>query len=168
MKKVFNKINATELEDNPFKLMNSDWMLITAGSINAFNTMTAAWGGLGVLWKKQIAFCFIRPTRHTYQFIERSEYFTLTFYNEEHRDILNFCGNNSGRNTDKIKATGLIPLESEHGAVYFEQARLVIECRKIYYDDIKPENFLERKIHDVYPLKDYHRMYIGEITNCYI
>lgn len=168
MTKIFNKINPEKITDNPFTLMNSDWMLITAGTKESFNTMTAAWGGLGVLWHRNIAVCFVRPTRHTFGFIEQSEFFTLTFFSEEHRHILNFCGKKSGRDTDKITETGLIPIESEHGGIYFEQARLVLECRKIYTDNIKPEMFLESSIHDAYPLKDYHTMYIGEIINCLV
>jgi flavin reductase (DIM6/NTAB) family NADH-FMN oxidoreductase RutF len=166
--KNFEKFDVEKLKDNPFRLLNDDWMLITAGTENSFNTMTASWGGVGILWNKQVAFCFVRPTRHTYQFMEKNDYFTLTFYNEEYRDILNFCGKKSGRDTDKIKETGLIPLTSPNNSIYFEQARLVFECRKIYSDDIKPEFFRDEKIHNAYPLKDYHRMYIGEITNCLI
>jgi flavin reductase (DIM6/NTAB) family NADH-FMN oxidoreductase RutF len=168
MGKIFNKIDANTITDNPFKLMKDDWMLVTAGTKDSFNTMTAAWGGLGVLWNKQVVFCFVRPTRHTYQFMEKSEYFTLTFFDEKYRAILNLCGSKSGRDIDKIKETGLIPIESEKGSVYFEQARMVFECRKIYFDDIKQKNFLDSKIHESYPLKDYHRLYVGEIINCLI
>ena len=78
-------------------------------------------------------------------------------------EILNICGSTSGKNTDKIKATGLIPLETEHGNIYYEQARLVLECRKIYFDDINPANFIDKKIDRMYSQNDYHRMYIGEI-----
>lgn len=166
MTKTFTKINPESLHDNPFKLIGTDWMLITAGNKDSFNTMTAAWGGLGILWSKPVVYCFVRPTRYTYKFMEISEYFTLSFFEENFREILKCCGNTSGRETDKMKETGLIPLESEKGSVYFEQARLVIECKKIYYDDIKPEHFLSKKINDNYPLKDYHRMYVGEIVNC--
>ncbi|MFA4851019.1 MAG: flavin reductase family protein [Bacteroidales bacterium] len=166
MTKTFHKINADDIIDNPFKLIGTDWMLITAGIKDSFNTMTAGWGGMGILWKMQVAFCFVRPTRYTYRFMEKNDYFTLTFFDEKYRDILNFCGTKSGRNFDKIKETGLKPLETKKGSIYFEQARLVLECRKIYFDDIKPENFLESKIHNAYPEKDYHRLYIGEIITC--
>jgi flavin reductase (DIM6/NTAB) family NADH-FMN oxidoreductase RutF len=163
MGKTFHKINAGDIIDNPFKLIKNDWMLITAGTRNSFNTMTAGWGGMGVLWSRQVVFCFVRPTRYTYKFMEKNGYFTLTFFAEKYRDILNLCGAKSGRDIDKIKETGLKPLETEMGNIYFEQSRLVIECRKIYFDDIKPEHFLESKIHNAYPEKDYHRLYVGEI-----
>ncbi len=154
-----------EIKDNPFKLIASDWMLITAGHKDSFNTMTASWGGLGHLWNKNVAFIFIRPNRYTYQFTEKNEYFTLCFFEEKYRNILNVCGSKSGRNFDKIKSTGLIPLETKEKNIYFEQARLVLECRKLYYDDIKPQFMLDKKIESLYPKKDYHRLYIGEIIN---
>jgi flavin reductase (DIM6/NTAB) family NADH-FMN oxidoreductase RutF len=98
--------------------------------------------------------------------MEKSDYFTLSFFDEEYREMLNVCGTKSGRDTDKIAATGLIPIESENKSIYFEQARLVMECRKLYFDDLKPELFLDEKIHNNYPAKDYHRLYIAEIINC--
>jgi len=153
------------LMDNPFNLIGKDWMLITAGSPRSFNTMTASWGGLGVLWERRTAFCFIRPTRYTYEFIERSDIFTLSFFEEYYRKALSYCGSHSGRDTDKIKGAGLTPVK-EGGFVYFDEARLVLVCRKLYFQDISPERFLDKKINDMYPQKDYHRMYVGEIVKC--
>ncbi len=154
-----------QLIDNPFKLIGKDWMLITAGTQQSFNTMTASWGGVGVLWQKQVSFCFVRPTRYTFEFMERSENFTLSFFEERYRKELNFCGSNSGRDTDKVKETGLTPI-SKDGFIYFGEARLVLACRKLYFQDINPGYFLEQGIHDLYPAKDYHRMYVGEIVSC--
>ncbi len=168
MTKIFRSIKAETINDNPFKLMETDWTLVTAGTMESLNTMTAAWGGMGVLWHRKVAFIYVRPTRHTFQFMEKSDRFTLTFFAEEHREILNFCGKKSGRNTNKIKETGLIPVLSENGGIYFEQARLVLDCRKIYFQDVAPANFLDARIHTEYPLKDYHRLYIGEIVNCLV
>ena len=159
-------IDIEQITDNVFKLIDKDWMLITAGSAEDFNTMTASWGGLGILWKKPIAICFVRPQRYTYKFMENCKFFTLTFFQEKDRSILNFCGTKSGRDVDKVKATGLTPLFTERGGIYFEQARLVLECKKLYSDNIQPENFIYREIDkNIYPTKDYHRFYIGEIVS---
>jgi flavin reductase (DIM6/NTAB) family NADH-FMN oxidoreductase RutF len=166
MGKIFTKIEAENIKDNPVKLIGYDWMLVTAGTKDSFNTMTAAWGGIGYLWNRPVVYCFVRPTRHTYQFMEKSDYFTLSFFDEEFREALNICGNKSGRDTNKMAETGLIPIESENKSIYFEQARLVMECRKLYFDDLKPELFLDERIHKSYPAKDYHRLYIAEIVNC--
>ena len=83
------------ITDNPFKLIGKDWMLVAAGTEASFNTMTAAWGGLGILWEKKVCFCFIRPTRYTYAFMEKSEGFTLSFFEERYRDVLTYCGTNA-------------------------------------------------------------------------
>jgi flavin reductase (DIM6/NTAB) family NADH-FMN oxidoreductase RutF len=161
----FIEIRPDQLTDNPFKLINTDWMLVAAGTPEKFNMMTASWGGLGVLWERKVAFAFVRPTRYTYEFIERSAGFTLSFFTEEHRKALEFCGSHSGRDTDKAKKTGLTPVH-EGEFVLFNEARLVLACRKLYYQDIGPERFLDPKIETMYPQKDYHRMYVGEIVKC--
>jgi flavin reductase (DIM6/NTAB) family NADH-FMN oxidoreductase RutF len=159
----FESLEPLEVEDNVFKLIGQDWMLITAGSVDSFNTMTASWGGLGVLWNKNVCFCVVRPTRYTYNFMEKSNYFTLSFFEEKYRDVLNFFGTHSGRNVNKIEKTGLTPQKGSKGVPFFDEARLVIEARKIYFQDINPGNFLDDSIDDNYPEKDYHRLYIGEI-----
>jgi len=166
MADTLQPVDLYRIKDNPFKLIADDWMLVTAGTIDSFNTMTASWGALGELWHRKIAVCFIRPNRHTFQFTEQSERFTLSFFDETYRKALNFCGTKSGRDVDKMAATGLTPTASESGSVYFEQARIVLECRKIYTHDLDPTAFLDAAIEKEYPKKDYHRMYIGHIERC--
>ncbi len=168
MNDKFRTIDPRKITDNPFKAIADDWMLVTAGTLDAFNTMTASWGAMGELWHRKICICFVRPTRHTYKFIEEADTFTLTFFDEKYRDALKYCGTKSGRDVDKMAATGLTPVEGESGSVYFEEARLVFECRKIYTHDLDPAHFLEAAIEEKYPEKDYNRMYIGKIVRCLI
>ena len=163
---MFEKIDVKEIKESPIKMIGYDSFLLTAGTIKSYNTMTAAWGGIGFLWNKPVVYCFIRPTRYTYSFFENADFFSLCFFSEEHKNILNYCGTKSGRDVDKEKNTGLIPLEGEYKTIIFEQSRLVMECKKIYFDDIKPEHFLDASI-DKHYNNDYHRMYIGEILNCF-
>lgn len=165
---AFKTIKPSDFNENAIEIIGEEWMLITAGGKDHYNTMTAAWGGIGFLWKKPMATIFIRPQRYTYEFVEKYDNFTLTFFGKEYRKMLQFCGTKSGRNFDKAKETGLIPLVSDLGNIYFDQARLVIECKKVYYDDIKPEFMLDPAIEKLYPARDYHRMYIGFITNIMI
>jgi len=167
--KYFIKTDPEKLKDNFFKAIGSDWLLITAGTPEKFNTMTASWGAIGVFWSKPAAICFIRPTRYTFDFASRSDVFTLSFFTEKERKILQYCGSKSGKDVNKIEFTGLRPLLTENKAIAFEQARLVIECRKVYYDDLKPDNFLLPNANArIYPNKDYHRMFIGEILGCFM
>ena len=142
-------------------------MLITAGDIGNYNMMTASWGGLGILWGMEVCFCFIRPTRHTYDFMEKVDYFTICFFDEEYRDVLNFCGTKSGKNINKMSYEKLTPQAGSMGNVYFKEARMIMECRKIYFQDIDPGKFQDPGIEKNYPLKDYHRQYIGEIIKVF-
>lgn len=168
MAKELQPIDPSLIKDNAFKLIGSDWMLITAGTMKSFNTMTASWGTIGELWNKKICICYIRPVRHTFSFIDNATHFTLSFFEEQFREVLRFCGSTSGRDVNKIAKTGITPVEAESGAIYFAEARLVFECKKIYFHDLDPDNFLDPKIHDEYPNKDYHRMYIGEVVRCLV
>lgn len=162
----FLTINPKELNDNIFKLWDNDWTLITAGVSVNFNTMTASWGGLGILWNKPVATIFVRPQRYTYEFTEKSDIFTLSFFEEKYRKTLQLCGTKSGREIDKMNGIGLTHFSTENGGIAFEEARLILECRKVYFGDLKKENFVMQEVAKKnYPIDDFHRFYIGEITN---
>ena len=160
-----NEIKITDITENPFKLIGSDWMLITAKKADgSVNTMTASWGGVGVLWNKNVCFVFIRPQRYTYEFTEEAAEFTLSFYPESMRDALTFCGRNSGRDIDKIKKAGLVSAHLDD-TVYFEGAKLVLKVKKLYKSRLEKDSFIDMSIPEtVYPTGDYHYVYICEIT----
>ena len=163
---MLEKIDVRTISDNPFSLIGERWALITAGDETACNTMTASWAGVGVLWNKPVATIYVRPQRYTYEFTENSEYFTLTFFAPgEQREALALCGTKSGRDMDKFAAAGLHVAYAECGAPYVEEGELVLVCRKLYAQDLKGECFLEESlIEKNYPARDFHRMYVGEIT----
>ena len=164
------KIDLTTLTDNVFNLIGKEWLLITAGDKNGFNTMTASWGCIGWLWNRPVAVVFIRPERHTHLLAEQNDHFTLSFLGngDEAREIYNLCGSKSGRDCDKIKESGLQPIETESGNIAFTQSRLTLECRKLYKDSIKPECFIDNSISKWYGEKGgYHDVYVLEIVNAY-
>jgi flavin reductase (DIM6/NTAB) family NADH-FMN oxidoreductase RutF len=165
----FTEITPDRLDENVFNIVGEEWMLITAGRADKFNTMTASWGTLGILWHKPVAICFIRPQRYTFEFAESSEYYTLSFLEPGNREILQFCGTRSGRDTDKIRETGLVPRSTRLGNVYYEQCRLVLECKKLYADRLKEDSFIiPELIGKNYPKKDFHKFYIGELISCLV
>ena len=158
------EIDINKSEFNPFEKIGNDWMLITAGNENSFNTMTASWGGLGVLWNKNVAFLFIRPSRYTHEFTENEDFFSLCFFPEEYRKALTFCGKYSGRDCDKVKETGLSPIFID-GVPCFEEASLIIVCKKVYTQEMDQNctDCPEVKSHYAED-EPYHTMYIGEIV----
>lgn len=161
----FKKITTEELTANPFKLIGKDWMLITAGDKEKFNTMTASWGGVGIMWGKPVATAYIRPQRYTFEFIENGDYYTQSFFDEEYRDALKFCGSKSGRDYDKVKETGLTPVvDDETGAVYFKEAKLVFICKKMYAQFLNEKSALTEEVTKWYN-GDYHKMYMSEIVS---
>lgn len=76
---MMKPIAVNQLSDNFFETISKEWMLVTAGNKDAFNTMTANWGGIGFLWNKPVVYVFIRPERYTFGFMEKNDYFTLSF-----------------------------------------------------------------------------------------
>lgn len=161
------EVNIREMELNPINLIGGQWWLITAGSKErGWNTMTASWGHLGTIWGSNMptAVIYIRPQRYTKEFVDREDTFTLSVLPEKYRKALGILGTKSGRDGDKVAEAGLTPVFGEDG-VYFEEAERVFVCRKVYHAPIREEGFVDRSIiDDHYPTRDYHEMYIGEIT----
>jgi flavin reductase (DIM6/NTAB) family NADH-FMN oxidoreductase RutF len=172
MKKIENNFHLLEPQEftvNPLTSFAQEWVLITAGTPESWNTMTAAWAGLGCIWHKPAAFVFVRYSRYTYEFMEESSHFTVSFFAPKWKTALQYCGSHSGRNVDKAAETGLMPVDLSivggvsSAAVGFAQADYILAARKLYSGEISPSDFTAMEIHDLYPGKDYHRMYIGEI-----
>ena len=159
-------IPVEEFTVQPLQLLSQQWMLLCAGDYakNDFNMMTIGWGSFGTMWKKPFVQVVVRPGRYTYEYLEKYDDFTLTAFPPQFREALNICGGKSGRDIDKLKETGLVPVESSKvKSPGFQQAELIVECKKMYYADIKPKHFLDPAIAKNYPKKDYHRSYFGEI-----
>jgi flavin reductase (DIM6/NTAB) family NADH-FMN oxidoreductase RutF len=155
-----------DLAVRPYRFFEIDWLLLTCGDFQRreFNAMTISWGGLGVLWGRLLAQVVVRPVRYTYDFMERFDTFTVCAFPEAYHPALSLLGEKSGRDGDKIAESGLTPIAASCvAAPAYAEAGLVIECRKIYWQDMDPAHFLDRAIDRNYPRKDYHRMYFGEI-----
>ncbi|MBO7580444.1 MAG: flavin reductase family protein [Bacteroidaceae bacterium] len=158
-------------QEDAFDLIGKQWMLVTAGTQEKFNMMTASWGGIAWLWNKPVAFIFIRPERYTHEFIEANERVTLSFYPEDCRKALNVCGSKSGRTIDKVAETGLYPEVLESGAITFKEARLTLDCRKLFKSEMQAENFIDKEIlsrwYNDQPGGGLHTVYVLEIENIY-
>lgn len=156
------EISPCEIKGNLIERLSKEWMLITAEKDSKTNTMTASWGGFGELWGKDVSYIVVRPSRHTYSFLESGEYFSLCFFDSSYKEKLAFCGKVSGRDKDKIKECNFTTKNDL--APYFEEAKTVIICKKLYSTMIKKEDFLSPEFADnMYPDGDYHKLYVGEI-----
>lgn len=163
---AFIEIDIKDLHFNPFTSIGKEWMLITAGNEEKINTMTASWGGMGVLWNENIITAYIRPQRYTKKFVDEQQCFSLTFF-DGYKKELGILGTVSGKDTNKIKDVDFHPVFLD-SVPAFEEAKLVFIVEKIYEDTIKPECFLDKVYDDkCYPLKDYHTMYIAKIKKIY-
>lgn len=162
----FRQISADKIPGNIVKLLNN-WTLITSGTAEKTNVMTASWGGLGVFWEKPVAFCFLNPSRYSVQTMDQGETYTISFYTEAYKDAMLYCGNNSGRNTDKIKGSGLTPIKTPSGATAFAEAWMIFECKKIIAQQISPDA-VKTQVPSEWSKNGYHKMYVGEILNVWV
>jgi flavin reductase (DIM6/NTAB) family NADH-FMN oxidoreductase RutF len=159
-------IDFPEFQVQPYSLLARQWLVLTCGDIKTgrYNSMTVGWGSFGVMWNKPFVQVVVRPTRYTFEFMNRYNTFTLCALGKKYREALQILGTRSGRDGNKIAETGLTPVPSTKiAAPGFAEAQLIIELRKMYWEDFKPENFLDPSIEENYPQKDYHRMFFGEI-----
>ena len=157
------EITCEALKENAFTMIGKDWLLLTAKKNGKVNTMTASWGGIGVMWGKQVAFIFIRPQRYTKEFVDGASELSISVLPEKYRKELNYFGTVSGRDEDKIAKSGLKTVECE-GVPYFEESRLAFICKKLYAQPLEAECFIEKtNIERWYPNNDYHTMYVVEI-----
>jgi flavin reductase (DIM6/NTAB) family NADH-FMN oxidoreductase RutF len=156
-----------EFQVRAHHLWDSQWLLLAAGDFarRDYNAMAVGWGSFGVMWSKPFAQVVVRPTRFTYQFMNRHDGFTLSAFPEERRGDVQLLGTKSGRDGNKIAETSLTPVASTRvKAPSFAEAELTIECVKMYWQDMDPSRFLLPEIEGKYPAKDYHRIYFGEIV----
>lgn len=168
----FKEIPVQDLQMNPMTLIAKEWMLITAGSESGYNTMTASWGHLGAIWGHggglPTSTVFIRPQRYTKEFVDREPLYTLSFFPEEYKKQLGYLGSHSGRDEDKVANAGLTPVFGED-FTYFQEAKLVLVCRKLYHAPLTEDGFLDKSIiGDCYPNRDFHEMYIGQIVKVFV
>ena len=161
------EINIKDVNENFIKMIGDDWYLIGAINDASSNMMCASWGMIGNLWNKPVMNVYVRPSRYTYEFIEKAETFSCSFFDESYRKELTFCGRNSGRNLDKAKECAF-DCETIENAPVFNQAKLTIICRKIASYDIHSSQFIDKSIQNNYKNNDYHRVYTGEILKVLI
>jgi flavin reductase (DIM6/NTAB) family NADH-FMN oxidoreductase RutF len=165
----WRKIKPQEIKDNPVKLCDN-WLALASGKEGDMNAMTIGWMTMGRIWSDPVAMVYVSPDRYTFEFMERNEYFTITAFPDEEREKLLIIGTRSGRDGDKIKAAGLSVEYTAFGNPIFAEGRLMIECRKIYSEQIDSaimDTAIRKAFYEEYK-QAVHHLYIGEIVNVYI
>lgn len=145
------------------KLFDEKWALVTAGTKEDFNTMTISWGGMGTLWSRPVATVYVKPVRYTHEFMEKNEYFTVSFFDEKYKKALGLLGSRSGRDGDKVAESGLTPKAVSDLAVGFEEAERTLICRKVLSQDLDINAIPDFAKETYYKTEAPHTMYVGEI-----
>ncbi len=166
-KNIFQKTAADRLLFNPFTEIGKEWYLLTAGTPDAYNTMTCSWGAMGEIWGTPSFHCVVRTNRHTLQYLDHNDLFTVSFFDLDQKPALQFCGSHSGRDCDKAKETGITPVLLD-GTTTFAEARRVFVCRKVYTAMLQKDGFVRAETYEKwYGKEPLHREFIGEILACY-
>lgn len=147
-----------------FDEFGSQWALVAAGNLADHNAMTISWGGVGCLWGKPVATVYVRPNRYTYKYMEENEFFTVSFYPDQYKKALGVMGSKSGRDCDKDAEAGLTAIPCGETVTY-QEARRTLLCRKLFAQDMAPENFTPEVIRKFYGTEPAHKLYIGEIVD---
>ena len=163
----FKEITAEQLEDNVFSAISKEYMLISAGDREDYNMMTASWGFMGEMRGHHEVMAVVRPQRYTMEFIEKQDYFTLSFYGDN-KDVHKICGSKSGRDVNKTKETGLTPIADDK-QVWFNEARLVLKIKKQYAQPMSKEFLTDKSVDEKwYKDGDWHNLIIGSIERIYV
>jgi len=150
----------------PVQMFLDQWFLLSSGDYETkkWNCMTISWGSIGVMWNKPFVQVAVRPSRYTFEFMNNHPDFTLCALPSEFRKRLQVLGSKSGRRFDKVKCSGLTPVPTlAVSSPAYAEACLVLSCKKMYWQDMDPANFLDPKIETNYDGKDHHRIFFGEI-----
>ena len=162
------KLSPYELPLNAFQAIGKQWAMITTQRGDMINTMTASWGGVGILWNKPVTYVFLRPQRFTRELLDGSELFSVCFLPEDYRKQLAYCGAHSGRDGDKLAACGFSALHLD-GAPVLAQSQTALTCRKLFCQQLDPAGFIDTSLDAAnYPQKDYHFLYVSEILGAYL
>ncbi|MDR3629134.1 MAG: flavin reductase [Desulfocapsaceae bacterium] len=143
-------------------------VFLTVKAGGTVNTMTIGWATIGYVWQKPIFMVAVRDSRHTFTVIEKTDNFTVTVpSSDEYNQAILFCGTKSGRDFDKFKQCNLLtkPATCVESPV-IDIPGIHFEC-KIAYKSAMDNAFLDRSLEKLYPNKDYHTLYFGEILACY-
>jgi len=142
------------------------FLTVKAGA--ELNTMTIGWATIGYIWQKTVFMIAVRDSRHTFKLLEQTDNFTVTIpTGDAYKDAVMFCGTQSGSQVNKFAECNLATRPAHHvQAPIIDIPGVHYEC-KIIYKTAMDNSFLDKSLEKLYPKKDYHTLYFGEIVACY-
>ena len=170
---LFKTIDAMDISENVFKIFGKDFVVITSGTEADYNSMTAGWGGWGILFEEPTTWIFLRASRYTLEYIKKNKTYTMTSFDEQYRDQVMYFGSSSGRNNDKMKNHKLTAVSTPLGNIAYKEARMIVECELTEITTVSPDDFYSEKsrnfvVEGFNDAKDYHKMVFGRISNIWV
>ncbi len=165
---AYKQVNAESIPGNIIKLLSQDWMLITVADGDNVDMLTTTWGGLGSLFGKSVAFCFVDSKSAICALMEKSDTYTLTFYTEAYRNALQYCSKDSGSELNKVEASGLTPVSMPSGAKAFKEAWMIVECRKLLSQTLNEDSIVSGNVRKDCGGEKSNHLFVGEIVGVWI
>jgi flavin reductase (DIM6/NTAB) family NADH-FMN oxidoreductase RutF len=169
---LFTPIAPGEITGNVFTLVGEDYTVITSGTMEKYNSMTASFGGWGILFNAPTTWCFLRANRYTLEFIRETRTYTMTYFDEPYREQVMLFGTRSGRDSDKMQRHALTAVETPSGNIAYKEAKLIIECALTEITTVQPDDFYTDEgrsfvvtAHE--EAKEYHKIVFGQITRAW-
>ncbi len=148
------------------KIKKGAFLTVKAG--NALNTMTIGWATFGFIWQKPVMMVAVRDSRHTFGIIEKAQDFTVTIPSDDMSKAIAFCGSKSGRDVDKFKMCNLKTEDRRNvTSPIIQVPGIHFECKIVFKSAMNPVHLDKNYDKTLYPKKDYHTLYFGEILACY-
>ncbi|MDR2129666.1 MAG: flavin reductase [Odoribacteraceae bacterium] len=170
---LFTPVAPRDIVGNVFRLVGEDYTVITSGTGEDYNSMTASYGGWGILFNEPSTWCFLRANRYTLEYIRREKRYTMTYFDEPYRDQVMLFGTSSGRDSDKMKKHTLSAVKTPAGSVAYKEAKLIIECELTEITTVQPADYYSEegrsfvvKAHE--EVKEYHKLVFGKITGAWV
>lgn len=163
------KVSSFEFVDETNRLMRDGGLfLVSAGRDGRPNAMTIGWGLVGTMWRQPFFVVAVRLSRYTHELLAEADEFTVCLPAKGMEEVLDFCGTKSGRDVDKFNELGLSAKKGTMvGAPYIDECPVHYECKTAFKTEVKPGQ-LDRELEkDVYPARNYHVLYFGQILGVY-
>lgn len=161
------EILAKELDFNFFDQFKNSWALVVVDDGKEDNAMTIAWGGIGILWSKEVCSVYVKDVRYTKHMLDQSEYFSVSFFDDKYKDVLAYMGKVSRKDEDKI-TTSKMTRDYVDNVLVLKEAKVTLIMKKIYQIDLETSQVTDPSILKYYPNGEYHTQYIGEVIKVLI
>lgn len=164
----YTHYSADQIPGNIIHLLEESGVLLTIGTGAALDMAVVEWGGLGTLFDKPVTYCFVTPSTAADQALNQGGFYTISFFANSYKNVLQQCEALSGSDTTKVKTAGLTPVMTPTATPTFGEASIIIECHKLLQQPLTYDKITDASESRKWVAQPVPSLYIGEILNVWI